>query len=222
MEVIICTEVQAGRSDSSADESGPNTPKRQSRFWSYFWYRASKLHAHLKCDHSRRAVAAQTDAKQSRRRRSRVRDGAKTGLRGGIPGNAGDDRARKSEIRMVEYVEKLRVEPQLHAFRHRKPLREVEVAPEELRAAQGVAAQISKLAGLRAASPIAGPCRHDLPVGELLLARIDGRDKCIGIEPLNGSRLSNEGNRIVVVERHARNNARKLRPASIHNAFAIR
>jgi len=154
----------------------------------------SELHAHLKRDHSRRAIAAQTDPQQAGRRRSRGSKrsepnlGAARSIGANLSGDAGKHVARKREIRMVEYIEKLSVESQLHALGHGKPLREVEVAPEELRTAQSVATQIPKLAGLWAISPIAGSCGHDPPVGELLLARVDGRDKGIWIEPLNSTR----------------------------------
>jgi hypothetical protein len=82
----------------------------------------SELHAHLKRDHARCAVAAQTDAEQSGRRRCGVRDRSKSALRGRFSWNAGQHHAGKRKIRMVEYIEELRVEPQFHTFRHGKPL----------------------------------------------------------------------------------------------------
>ena len=112
---------------------------------------------------------------------------------------------------MVEYIEELSVEPQLHALRHGKPLREIEIAPDKIGAPQRVAAKVPELAIFRCVASVASA-----------RARVDGRNKCIGIEPLNRSRLRDAGNEIVIVERHAGNDARKLRPAAVHNAISIR
>src|ERR1700676_2593667 len=89
-----------------------------------------KLHAHLKRDHARRAVAAQTDAEQPGRRRRGVRDRAKSALRGRFSGNSGRHHAWKRKIRMVEHIEKLSVETQLHALGHWEPFCKVKIAPE--------------------------------------------------------------------------------------------
>jgi hypothetical protein len=82
----------------------------------------SELHAHLKSDHSRRAITAQTDPEQACRRRSGVGDRSEPRLGRGFSRNAGQHHAGKRKIRMVEYIEELRVEPQFHTFRHGKPL----------------------------------------------------------------------------------------------------
>ncbi len=112
---------------------------------------------------------------------------------------------------MVEDVEELRVEAQLHVLGQGKPFREVEVAPDEIGAAQGVAAEVSELAILRAVA-----------AGARARARIHGGDKRVGIEPLDRARLRDAGNGIVVVERHAGNDAGELRSAALHDAVSIR
>ena len=104
----------------------------------------------------------------------------------GFPGMPAEHHAGQPKIRMVEDVEELRFEPQLHALGQRKPFRQVEVAPEEIRPAQRVAAEVAELAILRRVAAGAGA-----------RARIDGRDEGIGIEPLNRARLRHAGNGIV-------------------------
>ena len=108
-----------------------------------------ELEAQLKGDHARGAVAAQADAEQSRWRRSGVGERAESGLRGGLAGDAGEDHAGKAEIRVIEDIEELAVDAQLHALGQREPLRQVEIAPGEIGAAQRVAAEIAELAVLR-------------------------------------------------------------------------
>ncbi len=71
---------------------------------------------------------------------------------------------------MVEDVEELSLQSQFHMLGQRKRLCEIEVVPEEVRTAQGVAAEVSKLAVLRAIVAIA-----------LSRARIDGRRKRVWI-----------------------------------------
>ena len=91
-----------------------------------------------------------------------------------------------------------------------KPFGEVEIAPGEIGAAQGVATESAELAirGAVASSAGAG-------------AGIDGGDERVGIEPLHGAGLSDAGNRTVLVERHARNDARELRAAAVDDAIAV-
>ena len=71
---------------------------------------------------------------------------------------------------MIEEVEKLAVDAQLHVFAQREPASEVEIGPDEIGAAQGVAAEVAELAGLRgvAAGASAG-------------GGIDGRDEGVGV-----------------------------------------
>ena len=51
---------------------------------------------------------------------------------------------------------------------------------------------------------------------------IDSGYERVRVQPLNCARLGDAGNRIVVIERHAGNNAGELRSAAIDNAIAIR
>ena len=73
----------------------------------------SKLQARLKSNHTRGAVAAEADAEQAGGRCGRVSEGAETGLRFRLAGNAGQNHAGQSEIRMVEHGEELAVYAQL-------------------------------------------------------------------------------------------------------------
>jgi hypothetical protein len=59
---------------------------------------------------------------------------------------------------MVEDIEELTLKPQLHMLGQGKPFCQVEVAPEEIGTAQGIAAEVSELAILRAVAAIALPC----------------------------------------------------------------
>ena len=101
-----------------------------------------------------------------------------------------------AQIRMIEDVEELPVDAQLHALGQLEPLGEVQIAPDEIGTAQRVAAEIAELAVLRT---VAARARAR--------ARIDRRNERIRIQPLDGSRLRDAGNRIVFVQRHARNHA---------------
>ena len=71
----------------------------------------------------------------------------------GCPGMPACTIARKAEIRMVEDIKELAVKPQLYVFGQGKPFRQVEVAPEKIGTAQGVAAEASELAILRVSPP---------------------------------------------------------------------
>src|SRR5216684_8445691 len=92
-----------------------------------------------------------------------------------------------------------------------EPLGQIEVVPEEIRAAQGVAAEGSELASLRAVATIA-----------LSGARIDGRHKRVGIEPLTRACLGHVLDCMVLIERHAGNYTRKLGTTALHNTISIR
>ncbi len=56
---------------------------------------------------------------------------------------------------MVEDIKKLTLKPQLHMLGQGKPFCQVEVTPEEIGTAQGIAAEISEPAILRAVAAIA-------------------------------------------------------------------
>src|SRR5271163_1288566 len=81
-----------------------------------------EFEAELEGDHARGAVAAQAYAEQAGWRRGGVGECAKAGLRGRLSWYAGIDHAGKSEIRVVEDIEELRVETHLYALAQRKPL----------------------------------------------------------------------------------------------------
>ncbi len=118
--------------------------------------------------------------------------------------------AGHAKIRVVENIEELRFEPELEAFGQGEPFRQIEIAPEEIRSAQSVAAQISKLAVLRRVSAVAGS-----------RAGINGGDESVGIEPLNRAGLRHAGNRIVFVSGNAGNDTGELRTTALHDAISI-
>ena len=75
-----------------------------------------KLEAELKGDHAGGAVAAETYAEEARWRRGGVGEGAEAGLSGGLAGDTGEDHVGQAEVWMVEHIEELDVEAQLHAL----------------------------------------------------------------------------------------------------------
>ena len=101
----------------------------------------------------------------------------------GFPGIPANNHAGEREIRMIKHIEKLRFQPQLGVLRQGEILGKVEVIPDEIRPAQGVAAEVSELAGRRAISANASAG-----------AGVNGGGKGIGIEPLNGAGLRHPGN----------------------------
>ncbi len=50
----------------------------------------------------------------------------------GLPGMPASTMLGKTEVRMVEDIEELCVEAQLHVFGHREPFRQIKVAPHEV------------------------------------------------------------------------------------------
>src|SRR5208282_2686720 len=111
---------------------------------------------------------------------------------------------------MVEDIEELPLKSQLQMLVEGKPFSQVEVTPEEIGAAQGVAAEVSELAILRAVAARTLPC-----------TRIDRRYKCVRIEPLQRARLRYARNRMMVIQGHAGNDTRELRPTALHNAVSV-
>ena len=79
---------------------------------------------------------------------------------------------------MVEDIEELGLYSELHTLGHRKPFREIEIIPEEIGTAQGIAAEASELAMLRVVAAGALPCTW-----------INGRYKGVRIQPLDRARL---------------------------------
>ena len=59
---------------------------------------------------------------------------------------------------MVEDIEELGFYPELHSLAHRKPFREIEVTPEEIGTAQGIAPEVSELTMLWVVAAKALPC----------------------------------------------------------------
>ena len=116
----------------------------------------------------------------------------------------------KPEIRMVEDIEELRVDSQLHALGHRKPFREIEVTPDEIGTAQGVAAEISELAILRVVATGARPV-----LGSTAETNASGLSHWIVpgcVTPAIG---------LMLVERDAGNDAGELRSAALHDAVSV-
>src|SRR5260370_16216055 len=116
-----------------------------------------ELQAQLKRNHAGRAITTQTDAKQTGRRRSCRGKRSKSRLGRRLARNPSKNHARKCEIRMVEYIEELDVETHLHTLGQRKPLREVEVTPDEVGTAQRVAAEVPELTVLGTVAAKARP-----------------------------------------------------------------
>src|SRR5579884_389398 len=116
----------------------------------------SELEPRLEGDHPRRAVAAQSDAQQARGRRGGVRQRAETRLRRRSARNPREREHRQAEVRMIEEIEKLAVNPQLHALAQRKPLRQVQIAPDEIGPAERIPPQVADLAVRRNVAPGAG------------------------------------------------------------------
>jgi hypothetical protein len=83
---------------------------------------------------------------------------------------------------MIEEIEELTFHAERHVLVNGKLLGQIQIAPGEVRSAQRVASKIPELAVLRRVSAIAGA-----------RAGIDSRDKGIGVQPLEGSRLGDAG-----------------------------
>src|SRR5208282_5549508 len=118
--------------------------------------------------------------------------------------------AGKRKIRMVKDIKELTFKPQLHMLGQGKPFCQVEVTPEEIGTTQGIAAEGSGLAMLRAVAAVALPC-----------TRINRRYKCVRIEPLKCSRRRYTRNRMMLIQRNAGNSTSKLRPAALHNSLFL-
>ena len=86
-----------------------------------------EFQAHLKCNHLRRAVSAQSGVKQVRRRRRGVSQCSEPGLRRKFHGDSGQCHVGKFETRIIEYTEKLRIKSQF-------PMRRRGYRPEPLSA----------------------------------------------------------------------------------------
>jgi len=79
---------------------------------------------------------------------------------------------------MIEKVKHLRIDAQLPMLAQRKPLRQIQIAPDKIRSSQRIAPQIAELAALRTVAS-----------GARTGTRIDGGNERIRIQPLNRTRL---------------------------------
>src|ERR1035441_699336 len=107
--------------------------------------RPSEFNPSLERDHTRRTVAAESDAEQSRGRRDGAGQRAKARLCRRLAGRAGLVRG-EGEVRVVEEIEYLRVEAEGNMFRDRNLLRDVDLGVGEVRSAIIVAAGVAELA----------------------------------------------------------------------------
>ena len=112
---------------------------------------------------------------------------------------------------MVEDIEELRVEAHLHVLAYREPLGEIEVVPDKSGAAQCVPGEVTELAVLRTVAARASSG-----------AWIHCGDEGVRIKPLEGSRLRDSRNRVMLVKRHTRNDARELWAAALDDALSVR
>lgn len=97
-----------------------------------------------------------------------------------------------------------------------KPFGEVEVAPEKFRAAQGIATEISELTI---------PRRVIWRINAVVTsarAGVDSGHKGIGVQPLNAARLSETGNRVVLIKRYTGHDACELGASALHDSARLR
>src|SRR5271166_9920 len=112
--------------------------------WSRPCPNPSEFDSRLKCDHARRTVSTQSDAEQPCWRR----DGALERAEFFRDINSGHSRfhvVRQSKVRMVECIEKLRIEAQRHRALNRKLFRQINIRVCEVRSAHCIAARIPEL-----------------------------------------------------------------------------
>lgn len=152
--------------------------------------RLLKFQSRLKRNHPGATVASKADTEQPGGWGCGVRQRTESGLRRGFTGNAGQNHAGKPKIRMVEDIEELGLHSELHTLGHRKPFREVDVIPEEIGTAQGIAAEVSELAMLWVVAARALSC-----------TRINSRYKGVRIQPLDRARLRYTRDGMVLIQR---------------------
>jgi hypothetical protein len=92
-----------------------------------------------------------------------------------------------------------------------EPFRAIEIVPDEIGAAKGIAGEITELAVLRIIASVASP-----------RARIDCGDECVSVKPLDRSRLSNSCDRMVRIGWQAWHDTRELRTTALHNSLPVR
>src|ERR1700733_3812025 len=96
-------------------------------------------------------------------------------------------------------------------FGQLEPLGKIQIAPNEIGTAQRVSAEVAELTIRRAVTARASAG-----------AWIDRGDESVRVEPLDGSRLRDPRDRIVLIHGHARYDARILRTAALDEAVSIR
>src|ERR1700733_14897241 len=143
----------------------------------------SKLQTRLKRNHPRRIIAPQAHSEQPSGRRCCAGQRAKASLRRPVPGYPRNYHRGQAEVWVVEDVEELRIDAELHVVSDREPLSQIEIAPPEVRPPESVAPQIAELAGFRA---VASHARAR--------SGVDRRYESVRIEPLNGSGLRHTRN----------------------------
>lgn len=167
----------------------------------------------LKCDHTRRTVAAQADSQQTSGRRRGIAQRSKPCLRGAIAGNARRHQDRETVVRMVEDIEKLSIHSELYVFRQREKLGQVEIAPGEIRPTEGIAAQVSELAILRGVA-------SETSAG----GRVNRGYEGIRIQPLQGTGLGHAADGFVLIRRYTRHHTGKLGQVSaftVHDSVSV-
>src|SRR5271170_261579 len=165
----------------------------------------------LQCDHPWAAVTTQSHPQQASWRRSGIGQCSEASLRRCLAGNASQNDAGKTEVRMVEDIEELRIQTHLHVFSHREPFRQIKVVPHEAGTPQGVATEIPELAILRTVAAVASSG-----------TRIDCGGKRIGVEPLDRTGLRNARKCMMLVEWHTGYDVRELRTTALHDPLTIR
>src|SRR5579871_3217213 len=165
----------------------------------------------LEGNHTRRAVAAQPNSKQSSWRRHGIRERAESGLCGGPSWNARVAQDGQAEIGVIKYVEELGVDPQLQSVGQPKPFGYIKIAPREISSAKRIPSEVSKSATPGSISTNTRSC-----------AWVHSRNECIRIQPLNRARLRNAGNRIMFIRRRASDQARELGTTAIDDAVSVR
>ena len=126
----------------------------------------------------------------------------------GSPGIPARTMLGRAKFGMVEDVEELPFQAQLNVLTEWNRLGKIKVTPKELRAAQRVAAQSSELAIRGTVAARAGA-----------RAGVDGRNKGVRIEPLEGAGLRHPRDGFLFIQRHTRNHTRELRSATLHDAI---
>jgi len=112
---------------------------------------------------------------------------------------------------MVEDIEELGLHSKHHRLGQQKPLREIKVIPEEIGAAQGIAAEVPELAMPQVVTTVALAC-----------TRINSRCKSVRIQPLDRARLCYTRDRMVLIQGHAGDDTCELRSTALDDSVSVR